>query len=246
MGPSGEGSSVSRDENREGIPVLLALEDVGERPAGPPLEAINFHNTCAADRARLAAQLDGLGARFGPVDEAGLDALIDGRPLPHGRPGLLPVLYEAYRNHYDTALELIEREGLVAWLFVPSEFPGTPVAQQHAFAEAHEIGLAGNDPERVAMTWDELRDVVARGHVVACHTATHVGVADAQTPEATRRQLAASKATLEGELGITVSAFAWLWGTPVGVDAALDARLAGLGYRFVFSESMIQRLGRAR
>ncbi len=211
----------------------------------PLLRAINFHNTAARDAARHAAQLRGLGERYGPVDEAGLELLLDGQALPHGRPGLLPVLYEGYRNHHEVALELIEREGLVAWLFVPSAFPDVAVPEQHAFADAHEIGLAGGDPARVALSWEELRAVVARGHVVACHTATHRGQADLATPEDVERELVGATATLERELGIRVRTFAWLWGSPLGVDAELDERLRALGYRFVFSSAKIQRLGRA-
>jgi Polysaccharide deacetylase len=225
-------------------PVPVSDAQVAAQLNGPRVRAINFHNTPAQDAPRYAAQLAGLGERYGPVDEAGLNALFDGVALPHGRPGLLPVLYEGYRNNYEVALELIEREGLVAWLLVPSDFPSVAVGAQHAFAEAHEIGLTGVDPERVAVTWDELRDVVARGHVVACHTATHAGIADAQTPGAAERELAGAKATLEAQLGVDVSTFAWLWGSPVGVDADLDARLRALGYRYVFSNTKIQRLGR--
>ncbi len=208
----------------------------------PLLRAINFHNTPASGRERYAAQLEGLGERYGPVDEDGLGLLLEGKALRHGRPGVLPVLYEGYRNQYEVALELIEREGLVAWLFVPSAFPGVAEEEQHAFAAAHDLDRAGGDPARVAMSWDELRDVVARGHVVACHTATHAGAADLLAAEDVERELAGSKRVLEEQLGIEVRSFAWLWGTPVGVHADLDARLTELGYRFVFSDTRIQRL----
>lgn len=208
----------------------------------PRVRAINFHSTPAADRDRYLAQLAGLGQRYGPVDETGLDRLLAGEPLPHGRPGLLPVLYEGYRNNYEVALELIEREGLIAWIFLPSAFPGVPVAEQRAFAEAHEIGLAGDEQGPVAMSWAELRDVVARGHVVACHTASHSGISDLRAPEDVERELAESTATIARELGITVRSFAWLWGSPAGVAPRLDARLRCLGYRFVFSNTKIQRL----
>lgn len=235
------------DENLEGIPAVLALQDVGADASSgdaPSVRAINFHHTPAHLRARYAAQLDGLGERYGPVDEAGLDALLDGRALPHGRPGLLPVLYEGYRDGYEVALEVIEREGLVAWLFVPSAFPDVPAGEQHAWALAHELDLAGGDPARIAMTWDELRDVAARGHVIACHTATHSSLAALTTEADVQRELVASKARLEAATGVEVRTVAWLWGAPVGLDPAFDDRLAGLGYRFVFSNDKIQRLGR--
>jgi len=73
------------------------------------------------------------------------------------------------------ALPLLERAGLRGWFFIPTSFIEAPVPEQHAFARAHHIGLTDDDQAggRCAMTWDELRYVVFRGHVVACHTATH-------------------------------------------------------------------------
>jgi peptidoglycan/xylan/chitin deacetylase (PgdA/CDA1 family) len=223
------------------IPAEAAVEEVRRAPL---VRAINYHNTPERDREILARQLRGLAGHVAPVDEAGLEARFDGRPLADDRPGLVPVLWEGYRNNYDVGLELIEQAGLTAWVFVPVAFIDTPVAEQHRFAHGHHILLAGEDPERVAMTWGELRDIVARGHVIACHTASHCGIQDIVTDEDAERELIAPKRRLEEQLGIEVHTLAWLWGTPYGMEDRLDEVVRQAGYRFVFSNTKIQRLPR--
>jgi peptidoglycan/xylan/chitin deacetylase (PgdA/CDA1 family) len=139
---------------------------------------------------------------------------------------------------------LLERAGLRGWFFIPTSFIDTPVLEQHAFARTHHIGLTGEDRagDRCAMTWDELRDVVARGHVVACHTATHCAIVDVETREDVQRELAGSHQRLEQELGREVRILAWLSGAPYGENGRVDAAVREEGYRLVFSNTKIQRL----
>lgn len=92
------------------------------------------------------------------------------------------------------------------------------------------------------MTWDELRDVVARGHVVACHTATHCAIVDVRTPEDVQRELIGSRQRLEEELGREVRTLAWLSGASYGENERVDAAVREAGYRLVFSNTKIQHL----
>lgn len=230
-------------------PVLPSMTraQASERLTSHPLvRVINYHNTLARDRGRHAAQLAAIAGRVRPLDEDGLEALFDGVPSDDPRPPVIPVLYEGLRNNYDVALELIEGAGLKAWIFPLTGFVGAPVERQRAYADANHIGLTDVDPEpRVAMTWDELRDIVRRGHVVCCHTESHAGIEDCPTPDDVQRELIAPKALLEEQLQIEVKTFAWLWGTHYGESERLDRIVKDAGYRFVFSNTKIQRIASA-
>ena len=92
------------------------------------------------------------------------------------------------------------------------------------------------------MTWDELRDVASRGHVVACHTATHCAISDVRTPEDVQRELVRPRRRLEQELGREVRTLAWLSGAPYGGNDRVDPAVREAGYRLVFSNTKIQRL----
>jgi peptidoglycan/xylan/chitin deacetylase (PgdA/CDA1 family) len=210
------------------------------------LRVVNFHNTPRELEARYAEQIGAL-AGFRALGQEDVEALVAGRR--GDAPGCLPVLYEGWRNGYDVALPLIEAAGLTAWFFIPTALIDTPPAEQLTFALAHTFdtlaakGGADEYPDgRIAMTWDELRDVAARGHVVACHTATHADQLDIVSDEDVEREVLAPRRRLAEELGTEARSIAFLWGRPAGRDADLDAALRDAGYRLVFSATMIQRL----
>jgi peptidoglycan/xylan/chitin deacetylase (PgdA/CDA1 family) len=193
---------------------------------------------------RISPRIRPAVARFGAVEEKDLDGLLSGRAWDGRKPPLIPVFYEGYRNNYDVALPLLERAGLRGWFFIPTSFIDTAVSEQYAFARAHHIGLTDEDRacDRCAMTWDELRDVAARGHVVACHTATHCAIVDVGTPEDIQRELIDSRRRLEQELEREVRILAWLSGVPFGENERVDAAVREEVYRLVFSNAKIQRL----
>lgn len=216
----------------------------GGLAAGPLVRTINFHNTSPAQSDVIERQLRVAGARLRSVDEEDLVSLVSGGVWDGRKPPLIPVFYEGYRNNYDVALPLLERLGLRGWFFIPTAFIDAPVHEQHAFARLHYIGLTQDDHpgDRCAMSWDELREVAARGHVVACHTATHCAISDVRTPEDVERELVGSRRRLEQELGREVRSLAWLSGAPYGENERADAAVREAGYRLVFSNTKIQRI----
>ncbi len=219
----------------------------GGLAAGPLVRAINFHNTLPAHSDALERQLRAARERFCSVDEDGLDGLLSGGAWGRPKPPLIPVFYEGYRNNYEVALPLLERLGLRGWFFVPTAFVDTPVPEQYAFANSHFLGLTEDDRPgtRCAVTWDELREVSARGHVVACHTATHCAISDVRTQEDAERELVGSRRRLEQELGREVRTLAWLSGAPYGDNEQADAAVREAGYNLVFSNTKVQRIPRA-
>ena len=225
----------------------LAVSHFGPETELPGfVRVINYHNTIARHRAALRAQLQQAAAQFAPVSESEMMALIAGAPWTKDRPPIIPVFYEGYRNNYDVALPLLEELGLIGWFVVPSAFLDTPVAEQRAMAERYDIGLQDEDDQpadgRFALTWDELRDIADRGHVVACHTAHHRGTADILTPDDVEVELVGSRARLQEQLGREVRALAFLWGSPWGEAPAVDAAVVDAGYELVISNLKWQRL----
>lgn len=210
------------------------------------VRAINFHNAPRSWAAAYASQLEAAGRLYAPIDEAGLVELLAGAPWTGARPPLMPVIYEGYRNAYDVLLPLVERAGLRAWVFVITGFLDAPVRTQRAFADGHWIDRTAPEEEpsdgRLAMTWDELRDVAARGHVIASHTTNHAALADVRSSEDAQRELVGSRRRLEEQLDREVRTLAWLWGAPYGEDPRVDRAVSAAGYRLVFSNASVQRV----
>ena len=91
------------------------------------------------------------------------------------------------------------------------------------------------------MTWDEIGGVSER-HVITPHTASHDGIADIVTDDDLVREVLEPKRLMDARIGGDAPAMAWLWGTPFGGSERHDAAVRAAGYRYGFSNTMIQRL----
>lgn len=209
---------------------------------GGMVRSLNFHNTPKRLEKRYARQLAHLCDTHMAVTEDDLVTWLDHGIWPHTRPGLIPIFYEGYKNNYDVGALLAERYGFRGWFFVPSAFPSVPIAEQRDFARSHHIGLDQDDGERIAMTWDEVRDLESRGHVIASHTRTHSPLTPASPDEAYLEEIVRAQEDFERELGHPTRAFAWLYGSELGADARADSFVRRARYEFLFSNFKIQRI----
>lgn len=211
---------------------------------GRYVRAVNFHNTLV-DEERLEPHLARLAEHFSPVLEADLDDFSATGHWPKPRPGAMAVFFEGFRDHYRVVLPLLEKYGFTAWFYVIPGFIDTPVAGQYAFARAHTLRMPQHEHDpgvRLALTWDELREIRDRGHVIACHTMTHTELTS-ETPEpVVRREIIDSKARLEEMLCVPIQTFAWLRGSEYGLNPRADRLLLDAGYKFLVSNFKMQRL----
>lgn len=231
----------------------LALPDTGVKVfaelmrglrRGAAIQTLNFHNLTRARLPQYARQLSLAEAFFASVGEADLHMLFETGRWHKAKPGLLPVFYEGYRNTYDLALPLLEQHGFKGWFFIPTDFLTVPLDAQRAFADDHHIGVVDEpyDDARIAMTWDELRDLKRRGHVVSSHTRSHAALTEDSPAEALRREIVESQERITAELGEPAQAFAWLFGNEYQTLPNAHPYLREAGYRYLVSNFKIQRL----
>ncbi|WP_428332336.1 polysaccharide deacetylase family protein [Novosphingobium sp.] len=208
------------------------------------IRLVNFHATPRYREAEYREQIAALARDFEPITPANFaDAF--GGTWNHARPGVMPALFEGYRDNLDVVLPILEEFGFTAWFFIPSGFLNVPPLEQRKYAACHTLHLPLIDEypgERIALTWDEARDIVRRGHTFACHTRTH-NLVTPDTPHAVLEdEIAASKAEMERELGVAVEIFCWLEGAALGINAQADAMLRQSGYRYLLSNFKLQKL----
>jgi peptidoglycan/xylan/chitin deacetylase (PgdA/CDA1 family) len=92
------------------------------------------------------------------------------------------------------------------------------------------LGFAEISAERPAMlTWTQLREMAAAGMTIGSHTETHPVLATLSRSEALR-ELAASRAALERELGRRVTLFAYPFGGPGHFTAETRKLVEEAGY----------------
>lgn len=209
----------------------------------PPVRAVNYHCTPRHRKAEYAAELNRWGQRFSGVTEGDLERFLATGRWHKSKPGLIVALYDSTRNGHDVILPLIESAGLVAWYFVLTGFVNAPPAEQLAYASAHDIGVLADEypGDRLALSWDELRDAERRGHVVASHARSHVALAPLNQADR-ESEILGSQADLQRELGHPVKTFVSYGGPAFGTHAPSDALIRQAGYQIVFSNLKIQRI----
>lgn len=208
------------------------------------IRLVNFHATPRYREAEYRRQIEALSQAFEPITPANFADAVEGR-WSHERPGLMPALFEGYRDNLDVMLPILEEFGFTGWLFVPCGFLNVPADEQRGYAARHKLHLPASDEypgERYALSWDEARDIVRRGHAFACHTRSHHAVAAETSREVLDDEITVAKAEMEAELGTPVDIFCWLEGAELGVNPEADAILRQAGFRYLFSNFKVQKL----
>ena len=152
--------------------VLLAFQK--RRRGGRFVRLINCHDMSRSALPNFRRQMEFFTRHFTAVTEDDLQMLLAEGRWEKSKPGLLISFDDGLRSNYDVATPLLEDFGFRDWFFVPLQFIDTPVSEQVPFARAHQIFPAMPSADgRLAMGWDEVRDLRRRGHVIGCHTRTH-------------------------------------------------------------------------
>ena len=208
----------------------------------PSLRVVNYHLTPAPRADLYDREFAALAARYAPVREDDLAGYLTTGRWSMGRPGIIPVFYNGYRDNFDVARPLLDKHGLVGWFMAVTGFTACPPRDQLAFAARHNLSVAGEAyPDgRHALSWDELR-ALDRTHVVASHTRSHSRVS-LDDPVRLEDEIVGSQRDFVRELGHPVRAFAWLFGGRYGDSPAADAMVDQAGYEFLFSNLAVQRL----
>lgn len=217
---------------------------VGGLAAGRVLRVVNFHATPSYRAAEYRAQIAAYAKLFAPITWENFDSAFDGT-WSDPRPGLMPVLFEGFRDNLDVIVPILEEFGFKGWFFIPSAFPAVTPAVQRSYAKAHVLKLARKDEypgERVAMTWEEAREMAARGHGFACHSRSHFDLKPDTPDHVLWDEIHTAANEMRAGIGWPVEIFCWLRGAEAGVNPRADAMLREAGFRYLFSNFKVQRL----
>ena len=109
---------------------------------------------------------------------------------------------DGYRDNFEIAAPELERLGLPACFFIATEFIGT----DHVPWWDEERGVASE-----WMTWDQVRELHARGFEIGGHTCNHVDLGNVAGAEALA-EIEGSRLRLEAELDSPVRFFSYPYG----------------------------------
>lgn len=181
----------------------------------PFARAVNYHDIHESEAVGLETQLRYFAARFEPVGYDDLKALLAGT-WRRRRPGLILSFDDGLRSHAAIAAPLLDRYGFPGWFFVP-------------------LGLlGGRNGGAEHMSIEDLR-LLARRHVIGCHTLSHVRLSTELSPDVLEREIVGAKHDLEAALGGTpVNVFCWVGGEEWSYSREAAQLIKEAGYTFSF------------
>jgi peptidoglycan/xylan/chitin deacetylase (PgdA/CDA1 family)/2-polyprenyl-3-methyl-5-hydroxy-6-metoxy-1,4-benzoquinol methylase len=140
---------------------------------------------------------------------------LNGDPPPHERSVIL-TFDDGYRDFFENAWPVLERNGFTATVFVVTGKAG-------GVADWDEHGEA----PLPLMSWDQLRILSAKGVEIGGHSTSHWDLTTVSMRDVARDGEKARE-DLQRELGLDVTIMAYPWGRR---DADVGMMLAGVGYR---------------
>ena len=209
--------------------------------------AVNYHDIPSTMVGGFEAQLRYFKQHYENVGRAELNAILCGQWLK-ARPGIVLTFDDGFRSHADHVAPLLEEYGFTGWFFVPTQFVDTPSEDQWRFAADHGMVPRGNDHHsgRIAMSWDQVRDLASRGHVIGSHTCNHQRLKPELTRSQMKEEIFRSKACLEAQLEREIDVFCWVGGEEESYSRESAELVRKAGYRVSFmSNNQLIRQGRS-
>jgi peptidoglycan/xylan/chitin deacetylase (PgdA/CDA1 family) len=205
------------------------------------VRAVNYHGTPTSSVRNLEEQIRFYQQHFVCCGPEELRSLLDGQGWRHPKPGLLLSFDDGLRSNYTVAAPLLEAAGFVGWFFVPTALIDSPEhSDQPAFAAKHHIAvreLAHGD--RAFMTWNEVRDLHARGHVIGVHTRHHVRLSASLSPDELEAEIVSAKTDLETQMGQEAHSFCWVGGEDWSYSDGAARAVERAGYRYGFMTNLL-------
>jgi peptidoglycan/xylan/chitin deacetylase (PgdA/CDA1 family) len=198
---------------------------------------LNLHSVPPRCEQQLRALLDNLRRTFVLGDPFDLE-----RAARKGcdRATLFLTFDDGLANHFDVLAPVLEEHDARAIFCVPVDFLDTPSEQQlrwfreHVYPQPTELH---GDADVAAMTWEQVRELAARGHRICSHGCGHVPLGPTVPRAVVEREVVASRSMLEERTGVSVDGFCWPVQAPIDVDPWIRSTyayaLAGSSRRLV-------------
>lgn len=132
---------------------------------------------------------------------------------------------DGYKDNRDVAARALQRHGLTACFFIATELIGSSrVPPWDA-----ELGIASQ-----WMSWDDVRDLRARGFEIGAHTMNHVDLGAVHGAEATR-EIVGSRRRIREEVGIQTPFFSYPFGRADQITKANRGVIRRVGFETCLS-----------
>lgn len=84
------------------------------------IRVVNYHNTEKVDAERFEREIAAFAENFTSVSMEDIDRFFETRKWDKEKPGLIPAVFEGFRNGYDVMLPILEKYGFKACITFPA------------------------------------------------------------------------------------------------------------------------------
>lgn len=201
------------------------------------LVVLNYHSTPKKFIAEFEKQVDFLKENFHIISPKELRDYYNG-DLHSDKCCLLFTFDDGLKNNLH-ALSILEQKGFRAFVFAVPDFIDCAPDQQSKFYQKNirpiiNTHIDSQTEDTSAMSWDDVRQLIAKGHEVGCHTLTHTLNIRNSTPANSEQEIVKSKTILEKELNAAVESFCSINNTLMSVGS-FEKALIQKNYRFHFT-----------
>ena len=201
----------------------------------PYVQAVTYHDTPNGACNNLRNQLEWYQNNFANCNLADLRGLLTNGVWNYDKPGLIISFDDGLRSNFDVALPLLEEYGFTGWFMVPSGWLDLSSIEQIEFAKRGLIKYDDNDSyERIAISWDELKEIEQRGHIVSCHSMNHRRLSDKLTSSELEVEINDAKSLLESKLEHSVDIFTWVGGEENSYSKSAFKKIKDSGFNYAF------------
>jgi peptidoglycan/xylan/chitin deacetylase (PgdA/CDA1 family) len=178
----------------------------------PYVRALNYHDTPKQLSSNFRRQLEWYRSNFVDCNYQQLRGLLVDGGWSSSKPGIIISFDDGLKSHYEVAAPLLEEYGFTGWFMIPVAFLNATSAEQPEFASENHISHHGLNSDNLAMSWDDVRELESRGHVITLHSMHHKRLSDSLSDVELHEEIVLAKTMLESRLGHPVSGFTWVGG----------------------------------
>ena len=203
-------------------------------PKMPYVRALNYHDTPHQFASNFRKQLEWFSCHFANCNYQQLRSFLSDGTWSDSKSGILISFDDGLKSNYDVAAPLLEEFGFTGWFMIPASFLDASSTAQAEFALTNQIAHQGLHSGDLAMSWENVRDLEKRGHVITCHSMNHRRLSNSLTDNQLHEEIVLSKCLLESRLGHPVSGFTWVGGEESSYSKRAFITIVEANYSEVF------------
>lgn len=216
----------------------------GRRPSNR-LRVVLHHDVPPWEEARFTRQLRWLQRRWRFVTPDTFAAMVAGETPVTGDNALL-CFDDGFASNRVVAERVLNPLGIKALFFVVADLVAIDVREAGRRFMGERLGFTLT-PDAVPaswahMGWADLEALLAQGHTIGAHTATHARLSELTTRDELRREIVDSADRIADRLGVPVDHFSYTFGDLESVTEPAIA-MARSRFRFVYSGLRGDNLG---